>query len=63
MKKLSTSILLTGILALAVGFTSCKTKAKDADIKVAIETAFKADPMAAGTIGVAVGKRCRNDQR
>ncbi|MCY7309888.1 MAG: BON domain-containing protein [Chitinophagaceae bacterium] len=50
MKKLSTSILLMGILALTISFTSCKKKAKDADIKAAIETALKADPMSVNTM-------------
>ena len=50
MKKLSTSILLMGVLALTISFTSCKKKAKDADIKAAIETALKADPMSVNTM-------------
>ena len=50
MKKLSTSLLLAGALVIALGFTACKKKAKDADIKAAIETALKADPMSAGTM-------------
>ncbi len=50
MKKLSTSILLMGVLALTISFTACKKKAKDADIKAAIETALKADPMSANTM-------------
>jgi len=50
MKKLSTAILLMGVLALTISFTSCKKKAKDADIKAAIETALKADPMSANTM-------------
>lgn len=50
MKKLLTSMTLTGLLIMAIGFTSCKGKLKDADIKTAIETALKADPMAAGTV-------------
>lgn len=36
--------------ALTISITSCKSKPKDADIKTAIETALKADPMAANTI-------------
>lgn len=50
MKKLSTAILLMGVLALTISFTACKKKAKDADIKAAIETALKADPMSANTM-------------
>jgi len=56
MKKLSTSILLMGVLALTISFTSCIKKAKDADIKAAIETALKADPMSANTMMVSVDK-------
>lgn len=56
MKKLSSTILLTAALLLTIGFTACKSKPKDADIKAAIETAFKADPMAAGTMVVSVDK-------
>lgn len=50
MKKLTIPVLLMGIFALAISFTSCKKKMKDADIKAAIETALKADPMAANTV-------------
>jgi hyperosmotically inducible periplasmic protein len=50
MKKLSSSILLMGVFALAISFNSCKGKMKDADIKTAVETALKADPMAATTM-------------
>ena len=39
-----------GVLALTISFTACKKKAKDADIKAAIETALKADPMSANTM-------------
>jgi len=56
MKKLSTSILLAGVLVLALGFTACKKKANDADIKASIETALKADPMSAGTMVASVEK-------
>ena len=42
-----TKITLIAALMLAVGFTSCKPK--DADVQASIETALKADPMAAGT--------------
>jgi hyperosmotically inducible protein len=67
MKKLTTSILLMGVLTLAISFNSCKKKMKDADIKAAIETALKADPMAAGTMvsvekGVAtISGECKDD--
>jgi hyperosmotically inducible periplasmic protein len=50
MKKLTTSILLIGVFALSIGISSCKKKMKDADIKAAIETALKADPMSATTM-------------
>jgi osmotically-inducible protein OsmY len=49
MKKINASLLLIAVSFLAIGFVSCKSKPKDADIKAAIETALKADPMAAGT--------------
>lgn len=39
-----------GVFALAISFNACKKKAKDADIKAAIETALKGDPMAANTM-------------
>lgn len=51
----------------AIGLTSCKKKPKDADIKAAIETALKADPMAMGTMvsvekGVAtITGECKDD--
>jgi osmotically-inducible protein OsmY len=67
MKKLSSSILLLGVFALAISFNACKKKVKDADIKAAIETALKADPMAANTIvsvekGVAtISGECKDD--
>lgn len=50
MKKLLTSMSLAGLLIMAISFTSCKGKLKDADIKTAIEAALKADPMAAGSM-------------
>jgi hyperosmotically inducible protein len=50
MKKLLSSFLLVALAFTAIGFTSCKKKVKDADIKTAIETALKADPMAANTM-------------
>jgi osmotically-inducible protein OsmY len=49
MKKISTSILLLGVFALSISFSSCIGKKSDAEIKTAIETALKADPMSAGT--------------
>ena len=67
MKKLSRLILLVGVFALAIGFNACKKKVKDADIKAAIETALKADPMSAGTMvsvdkGVAtITGECKDD--
>ena len=67
MKKLSTSILLMGLFALAISFNSCKKKMKDADIKAAVETALKADPMSATTMvsvdkGVAtISGECKDD--
>ena len=42
-----TKITMAAALMLAVAFTSCKPK--DADVKASIETALKADAMAAGT--------------
>lgn len=41
--------LLVLISVLAISFTSCKSKPKDADIKAAVEKALSADPMSAGT--------------
>ena len=67
MKKTTTSILLMGVLALSISFTACKKKVKDADIKAAIETALKADPMGANTMvtvdkGVAtITGECKDD--
>jgi hyperosmotically inducible periplasmic protein len=43
-----TKITMIAAIALAVGFTSCKPK--DADVQAKIETALKADPMAATTM-------------
>jgi osmotically-inducible protein OsmY len=66
MKKLSTILLLLSF-TVAVGLTACKKKAKDADIKAAIETALKADPMAMNTTvsvekGVAtISGECKDD--
>lgn len=50
MKKLLTSVSLLAFLAIAISFSACKGKLKDADIKTAIEAALKADPMAAGSM-------------
>lgn len=67
MKKQFTSVSLIALLALAIGFTSCKKKVKDADIKAAIETALKADPMAVKTMvdvkdGIAtITGECKDD--
>ncbi len=67
MKKLSRLMLLMGAFALAISFNACKKKVKDADIKAAIETALKADPMSAGTMvsvekGVAtITGECKDD--
>jgi osmotically-inducible protein OsmY len=67
MKKLSTSILMIGVLALTISISSCKGKKSDADIKAAIETALKADPMSASTTvmfenGVAtISGECKDD--
>ena len=70
MKKQSTSILLMGVFALAISFNSCNGKSNetsDAEIKAAIETALKADPMSASTTvmfekGVAtISGECKDD--
>jgi osmotically-inducible protein OsmY len=67
MKKLTTAFLLMGVLAMTISVSSCKKKMKDADIKAAIETALKADPMAATTMvsvdkGVAtISGECKDD--
>ncbi|MCX6317110.1 MAG: BON domain-containing protein [Bacteroidetes bacterium] len=53
MKKHFTFLLM--IAAITIGFTACKSKPKDADIKAAVEKALSADPMSAGTT-VAVDK-------
>jgi hyperosmotically inducible periplasmic protein len=48
LKKMKiTKITMAAALMLAVAFTSCKPK--DADVKAAVETALKADAMAAAT--------------
>ena len=67
MKKLLTSFLVVAVAASAISLTSCKKKAKDADIKAAIETVLKADPMATGTMvdvkdGIAtISGECKDD--
>jgi hyperosmotically inducible periplasmic protein len=43
-------LLISAIAVLGATTVGCKKKAKDADIKASIETALKADPMAAGTM-------------
>lgn len=66
MKK-TVSFLMMAVAALTLSFTACKSKPKDADIKVAIEKALAADPMAAGTTvsvekGVAtLSGECKDD--
>lgn len=49
MKK-SISILLTGSIVFAMGLSSCKSKTSDTSIKTSVETAFRADPVAAGAV-------------
>ena len=67
MKKLLNYFLVVAIAASAISLSSCKKKLKDADIKAAIETALKADPMAAGTMvdvkdGIAtISGECKDD--
>lgn len=59
--------MMLGLLLSFMFFTACKKKVKDADIKAAIETALKADPMAANTMvsvekGVAtISGECKDD--
>jgi hyperosmotically inducible periplasmic protein len=43
-------LLVSAIALLGTASVGCKKKVKDADIKAAIETALKADPMAANTV-------------
>ena len=50
MKKISISIAMMAFFTLAIAFTSCKSKVSDADVKTAVETALKADPMAVNTM-------------
>jgi hyperosmotically inducible periplasmic protein len=54
MKK-TASFLLIAVAALAISFTACKSKPKDADIKTAVEKILAADEMSKGTT-VAVDK-------
>ena len=60
-------LLLSAVALLGTASVGCKKKAKDADIKSAIETALKADPMAASTMvdvkdGVAtITGQCKDD--
>ena len=48
MKRLSIPFFMIAIASMVISFTSCKSKPKDADIKALVETALKAEPMAAG---------------
>lgn len=50
MKKLLTSVSLLAFLTIAISFSACKGKLKDADIKTAVEAALKADPMTDGSM-------------
>ena len=67
MKKVLASVSLIAFLTMAIGFTSCKSKPKDADIQTAVETAMKADPMAANTTVsvtdgvVTIAGECKDD--
>jgi hyperosmotically inducible periplasmic protein len=54
MKK-TASFLLIAVAALAISFTACKSKPKDADIKTSVEKILAADEMSKGTT-VAVDK-------
>ena len=60
-------LLLSAVALLGIASAGCKKKAKDADIKAAIETALKADPMSAGTMvdvkdGIAtITGQCKDD--
>lgn len=54
--KRTTSYFLIAIAAMAIGFTSCKKKLSDADIKAAVEKVLTADPSASGaTVAVEKG--------
>ncbi len=48
--KRTTSIFLIAIASLAISFTSCKKKLKDADIQTAVEKVLAADDMMKGTM-------------
>jgi hyperosmotically inducible periplasmic protein len=67
MKKQFTPLLLVAIAALAISFTACKSKPKDADIKAEVEKVLAADPMAMSTAvsvekGVAtISGECKDD--
>ena len=62
-----TKLLMAVIVSSTMFFVGCSSKPKDADIKAAVETALKADPMAAGTMvdvkeGVAtISGECMDD--
>jgi hyperosmotically inducible periplasmic protein len=67
MKRFTISFFMIAFAAIAISLTSCKSTPKDADIKTAVETALKADPMAAGLMvdvkdGVAtLSGECKDD--
>ena len=60
-------LLLSAVALLGAASVGCKKKAKDADIKAAIETALKAEPMSASTMvevkdGIAtITGQCKDD--
>ncbi len=69
MKRLMTSVSLIAFLVMAIGFTSCKSKPKDADVKASVETALKDDPMAINTMVASVDNgivtltgECKDDE-
>jgi hypothetical protein len=47
--KRTFKFMLIAVAAMAIGFTSCKKKMKDADIKTAVEKVLAADEMMKGT--------------
>jgi hyperosmotically inducible periplasmic protein len=67
MKKLFFQLVLLVAATAMITTTACKKKPKDADVKALIETALKADPMAANTTvdvkdGVAtISGECKDD--
>lgn len=67
MKKLFLQMMLLVAATAMITTTACKKKPKDADVKALIETALKADPMAANTTvdvkdGVAtISGECKDD--